>query len=126
MTDLPNQELLAAISAAATAADCADPVQATAKAVEAFVKGEFSNADQAASWFALQRVKNPKLWEAADPALDTTATNKGATNPWSPAYRGKDRNADIAAWIKRHGTASASRAAAANNLCIDGSRPLRA
>jgi hypothetical protein len=128
MTDLPTKELHDAIKAAAVSAECADPVHATAKAIEAFTKSEFSSADQIDAWFSLQRVKNPKLWEVADPVLDpAAAATKGATNPWSPNYKGTvaERNAAIASWVKRHGTASAARAASQNNVDI-AARPLRA
>lgn len=38
--DLPNKELLDAIKAGAVTAECADPVHATAVAIQAFANGE--------------------------------------------------------------------------------------
>jgi hypothetical protein len=122
MTDLPNKELHAAIMAEAENADCADPVFATAKAIEAFTRGEFSDADQVQAWFSLQRVKQPKLFDA-DSAHDATATKvKGTDNPWAPNFRG-DRTTAITAWIRKFGSASASRMASSANADIAG-RPL--
>ena len=126
MTDLPNKELHAAIMAEAENAGVADPELATAKAIEAFTKGEFSDADQVAAWFSLQRVKQPKMWDAADSAHETTVIKeKGVANPWAANFKGADRTAAITAYIKRFGTASASRMAASAGADIAG-RPLRA
>jgi len=103
MTDLPNKELHAAIMAEAENAGVADPELATAKAIEAFTKGEFSDADQVAAWFSLQRVKQPKMWDAADSAHDTTVIKvKGTDNPWAANYRGPDRMKAIASFIASH------------------------
>src|ERR1700722_1655158 len=108
---LPNKELHAAILAEAQSAECIDPVLATAKAIEAFTRGEFADADQVSSWFSLQRVKQPDLWSASTdgPADFTTAEHVGrvSKNPFSPNYKGPDRNKAISVYIKEFGTAAA-------------------
>ena len=63
--DLPNKELLAVITAAATAAGCVDVNRAVAVAVEAATKGEFNSAEQVDSWYALQRIQQPNLFSAS-------------------------------------------------------------
>jgi hypothetical protein len=47
-------------------AACADPVHATALAIEAFTKGEFADESQVGAWFDLQRIKKPSLFEAPE------------------------------------------------------------
>jgi hypothetical protein len=50
----------------------------------------------------------------------TVADTKGADNPWSVAYTGKDRTAAIASWISRHGAESARRMAKSANATLSG------
>ena len=124
--DLPNAELLTAIEAGAETAGCADVQHATAVAIEAYTKGEFADETQIASWFALARVKQPKLFAAVERATDhATPKAKGDANPFAPNYKGADRNKAIADYIRKFGTASASRMAASAGADIAG-RPLRA
>src|SRR5437879_1830061 len=70
--DLPSKELLAAITASAVTAECADVKHATAAAIEAFTNGEFADENQLDAWFTLQRIKQPKLWSVADPLTSAT------------------------------------------------------
>jgi hypothetical protein len=130
VTELPNKELHAAIKAAAVTAECADPVHATALAIEAFTKGEFADESQVESWFALQRIKKPSLFQVpeVDAGADTNGASKGKAkgdaNPFAANFKGADRNAAIANYIRQFGTKAASRMAASAGADIAG-RPLR-
>lgn len=112
MTATPTQAELDAITNAVKASGTERVKKITKRALAAFEGGEFTQ-ETCATWMAAQKIKNPEMFEP-----------KVSTNPWSPRFPADKKNGAIAEYIRKFGTASASRMAASKDVDIAG-RPLR-
>lgn len=111
-----TQAELDAINAAVAASGAVRVKKATKVAIAAFEGGEFTT-DTARAWMAAQLIKQPELFKPKP--------EKVSTNPWSSRFPADKKNGAIADYIRKFGTASASRMAASKDVDIAG-RPLRA
>ena len=111
---------LKAIRASVKESGVVDVAKATAYVIEAVESDEIT-IEGADTFLAKSASKNPELWvKAAGAEHDDAAPKGGSRNPWSPAYRGGDAEAERIRVIRTMGTKAAQTMAKSCNVDIAG------